>query len=77
MIDLLRLKELKDFILDEESEDSLKQLEKCNICNDCDSPDCNIKDLCKKYTPLSYNDETQLLLKDLFETIEYLLANNK
>ena len=75
MIDLKRLQELKDFILDEDNERTEKQIEKCNTCNYLthNHNDCDVKDFCKKYTPFGGNEKSQLLLRELFETIEFLV----
>lgn len=75
MINLNRLQELKDFILDKDSEGAIKQLEICNDCNinDQSSTNCKIKDYCSRYTPLDYNEQTINLINDLFETIDVLV----
>lgn len=78
MIDLSRIQELEDFIFDQESEEALKQIEKCDTCNwgEPENGDCMIKDFCIKYTPIDKevgaNEQNENLIKDLFSTIKFL-----
>lgn len=71
VLDIKNIKQLRSFILDVPNQE---EKDTCMICN-CETENikniCKYKEVCEEWSPVMF---TEKLVTDLFDTIEYLLA---
>ena len=79
IINLKDIKKLRKFILDKPTEEEIDICNNCDIDNrnnnDISNIQCKDKDICFKYTPILIEDKMNVLLTDLFDTLENLINN--
>lgn len=69
IININDIERLRKFVLDTPTDEELRL---CNYCTNVkEDTKCKDKDICYKYTPV-VGENTMKLIKDLFDTIEYL-----
>ena len=74
IVDERDIERIKKFVLDEPTEDELDMCDKCGFNEYIES--CINRDICLRYTPLEIGDESMKLVRDLFDTIDYLMEVN-
>jgi len=75
ILDERDIENIKGFILNESTEDELEMCNKCGFTKEINE-DCVYKDICARYSPIEIGDESMNLVRDLFDTIDYLVEIN-
>jgi len=77
IIDLTEFNKLKKFIFEEDINETHPYF--TEYCYECEHPEennkCEYQKMCLRYYLISLREDYYYLVKDLFETIEYLIKN--
>jgi len=75
ILDERDIENIKSFVFDESTEEELEMCNKCGFTEEINK-DCVYKDICTRYSPIEIGDESMNLVRDLFDTIDYLVEIN-